>query len=258
MFRKLLKNDLKTAWKFLWVLWLMALSAAAVGVGMMRIISAAENTTLIAVGTLTMMAVAFTIFGSWVASLFLLLGSFYKSRFTDQGYLTFTLPVSTHDVLLSSYLTSALGIVVSALVTVLSFGILLFFGISDFDGQRVQMIGMCFQRLPELIDIFGGWNIVLFAVYILVAALSELVTVMLAITIGAAIAKKHKIFSAIAVYYGIHMVLSFIYGTGLVATSVTTGKFQYFLLGQSGLFLVFGLGAYFLMHYLVNKKLNLN
>jgi len=87
-------------------------------------------------------------------------------------------------------------------------------------------------------------------------ALSELIVLMLAVTIGAMLAKKHKLLAAVAVYYGITMVQSVLFS--MVAISVSTTQDPTPLLASPGVLgIVTALGGYFLMHYLTSKKLNL-
>ena len=76
------------------------------------------------------------------------------------------------------------------------------------------------------------------------------------LTIGALIAKKHKILAAVGVYYGISMVQSFIYS--LIAIKTTTAEGVDMFLASPGVMgLITAVCGYFLMHYLTSKKLNL-
>ena len=90
----------------------------------------------------------------------------------------------------------------------------------------------------------------------IIGALSELIVLMLAVTIGALIAKKHKILAAVGVYYGIGIVQSFVFtfvNLSVWDKHTVLGFFSVTSLTS----LVIGIGGYFLMHYLVDKKLNL-
>ena len=64
---------------------------------------------------------------SCAASVFYVLWRFYKSRFTEEGYLTYTLPVNNHFLILSSLLMSTLEILLvllaAAAAVVLAMGI---------------------------------------------------------------------------------------------------------------------------------------
>ena len=90
---------------------------------------------------------------------------------------------------------------------------------------------------------------------------SELMILMLSVTIGAIIAKKHKVLAAIGVYYGIGVGLSIVGSIAMMGTVFTKAEAAIpgTLLGLSALMgLLLFLGSYFLTHYLMDKKLNLN
>ena len=90
----------------------------------------------------------------------------------------------------------------------------------------------------------------------IIGALSELIVMMLAVTIGALVAKKHKILAAVGVYYGISILQSFALtfaNLSVVDKQTVLGLFSVTSLTS----LVIGIGGYFLMHYLTDKKLNL-
>ena len=64
---------------------------------------------------------------SLAASVFYVLWRYYRSRFTEEGYLTYTLPVNNHQLMLSSILASVLEMLLVALAAMaavaLAFGI---------------------------------------------------------------------------------------------------------------------------------------
>lgn len=267
MFAKLLKHDFRASWGLLGILSLIALGAGAAGSGLVRYFDHAVNGDIwAAMGVLAMMAVVFYLIAYSIAAMFILLGRFYKSRFTDEGYLTFTLPVTTHQVLLSSFLNCFLGLLLAMAVTVASFGIFVFFGIASLDGERMEFIRLCFERLPDAVHALGGLGtILMFLLMAVVSIASEVVTIMLAITIGSVLAKKHKVLTAIGAYYGLHVLLSII----SIAAPITlrgTSVIQWFSQGSAAAFFgacagygaVIGLACYFAMYYLTHKKLNLN
>ena len=90
----------------------------------------------------------------------------------------------------------------------------------------------------------------------IVGAFSELILFMLAVTIGALIARKHKILAAVGVYYGIGMLQSFV--MSMLLLNATTSEDVNVLLASPGVTgLLLAVSGYFLMHWLVTKKLNL-
>lgn len=270
MFTKLLKHEWRATRGMLGTLCLVCLGASLLGGGTMRyLISAtfqeAQHDAIVVINVLAMVAAMIVVAVAGVAGLFLYIGRFYKSRFTDEGYLTFTLPVSAHQNLLSSMANTAIGMVLVFFAICAALGIWLtigFSGIPDF----YQTV---WEKLPELWDIFKHvcgqmpWKYVaLFLLDVLTGTACELVTLMLSVTIGSILAKKHKILAAVGLYYGIHVALSIVTGfiMAMGAFSGADGKvwmMRYFG-GMALLMAVVSLAGYFLMYWLVDRKLNLN
>ncbi len=123
MFRKLLKHEFRATRGFLGIA-----CAAAVGSGLLGgcslryLIYAADSQTDASVPVvffaLVLVAAFFALFACCVAMLVMQVGRFYNSRFTDEGYLTFTLPVSGHQILLSSLVSGVVNVIIVWLVMV--------------------------------------------------------------------------------------------------------------------------------------------
>lgn len=195
------------------------------------------------------------------ASVFAVIWRFYKSRFTDEGYLTFTLPVNHHQLLLSSILNSIFGVLLVVLACFAAVGI---------------VFGLVFLAFPKDIiwaDVWVSWELVrqqlwdsfsknadqfaLAGFTAVSGALSQLICLMLAVTIGSLIAKKHKIIAAVGVYYGIGLAESVFFST--VFLTAFSSRNANIILGVPGVIsLLIAVGGYFLMHWLVSRRLNLN
>lgn len=270
MFTKLLKHEWRATRGMLGTLCLVCLGASLLGGCTMRYLMIAsyedaQQNAIVVLNVLAMVAAMIAVAVAGVAALFLYIGRFYKSRFTDEGYLTFTLPVNTHQNLLASMANSAIGMVIVFFVICAALGVWLmigFTGIPDF-------YRTVWEKFPELWEIFMRvcgqmpWKyVVLFLLNVLTGSVCELVVLMLSVTIGSIIAKKHKILTAVGVYYGIHvalsMVTSFIMAIGVF--SGADGKvwmLRYFG-GMALLMAAVSIVGYFLMYWLVDRKLNLN
>lgn len=193
-------------------------------------------------------------------SLFFLIYRFYRRCFTDEGYLTFTLPVTSHQILLSSLVNTIIGELLMMVAVILAVGIaaLLFLGAfpenliwADVSVGLKEAFSQMWASLAEHIDVLASMTVTG-----IIGALSELIVLMLAVTIGAMIAKKNKILAAVGVYYGIGIVQSFVFtfvNLSVWDKHTVLGFFSVTSLTS----LVIGIGGYFLMHYLVDKKLNL-
>lgn len=193
-------------------------------------------------------------------SLFFLIYRFYKRCFTDEGYLTFTLPVTTHQILLSSLVNTILSEIIMIAAVCLSVGIAAVLFLAAFPENLIwadvsvglkEAFSQMWASLAEHIDVLASMTVTG-----IISTLSELIVLMLAVTIGAMIAKKNKILAAVGVYYGISILQSFVLtfaNLSVVDKQTVLGLFSVTSLTS----LVIGIGGYFLMHYLTDKKLNL-
>lgn len=264
MFAKLLKHDFRAVRGTLGLLCLISLSSAFLGGGILRLLERdIQSDPVMVMSLLALTICIFALIICGAACQFLSLFHFYKSRFTDQGYLTFTLPVTHHQNLLSAFLICILGCVLGMALMCLSFGVLLLAAMGIPDTGETDSILAFFASCGDLIQTVGLGNTVLMAAYLIIASLSELLLIMLSITIGAVITRRHKVLAAVGVYYGVHMAMSTVVtligvGTALPLTASGSPSFAQIMLPQLLLCLVVGILSYFLMHYLTGKRLNLN
>lgn len=269
MYSKLLKYDWWATRGMLGLLCVICLGAALAGGGTMRYLVWAseqtpEPTLLIVVNAMAMIAYMLSIAVCGVAGLFLHIWRFYKSRFTDEGFVTFTLPVTTHQLLLSSLLNTVIGMVLLCLTICLCVPLWLLVGCSGIPGFLPALR----EAWPRLLEVLRSairqeemkylWIMLL---NIVLGFAEGLVMVMLSVTIGSVIAKKHKILAAVGCYYGISMLLSFLIGIStafaVLAKGTETDAFFGVFGTSSVISLIAAVGGYFLMHYLADKKLNL-
>lgn len=197
---------------------------------------------------------------SLAASVFYALWRYYRSRFTEEGYLTYTLPVNNHQLMLSSILASVLEMLLVALAAMaavaLAFGIfavgLPWHGVDSTSWELLWSKGG--ELLDSLRPVVGDVLLVLLNMALM--GLATLLTLMLAVTIGATAAKKHPILLAIVVFYAISLVR-------LAACLNAADACAYLSIGATltalaGINVVTILIAYFWMYYLTSRKLNLS
>ena len=195
---------------------------------------------------------------SLAASVFYVLWRYYRSRFTEEGYLTYTLPVNNHQLMLSSILASVLEMLLVALAAMAA--VALAFGIfaAGLPWNEVDSTswGLLWSRCREVLDslrpVVGDVLLVLLNMALM--GLATLLTLMLAVTIGATAAKKHPILLAIAVYYGLSLVRM---AACLNAANACTSSGAT-LAALAGVNAAAMLIAYFWMYYLTSRRLNLN
>lgn len=205
--------------------------------------------------SLLSVAAALAVALSLAASVFYALWRYYRSRFTEEGYLTYTLPVNNHQLMLSSILASVLEILLVGLATVAA--VAMAFGIfaAELPWNEVDW-GLVWSRFRELLSlrpVVG--DVLLVLLNMVLMFLATLLTLMLAVTIGATAAKKHPVLLAIAVYYGLSLVRMAACLNAADAAYLSSGAALAALAGVNAAAMLI---AYFWMYYLTSRRLNLN
>lgn len=267
MFGKLIKAEWRASRRVVGLLCLAVLLAGLVlgGIGCGLFLGETHNwqvyeTVELLLALLTAAAMM-TMAIAWAASVFYALWRFYKSRFTEEGYLTFTLPVNGHQLMLSSILASILEILAVLLATAVA--CVLGLGISALGIPWNEAPADFWPRLWEELEklwlefVPYGGVVAEVALAAFLTALSQLIMLMLAVTIGGMAAKKHPILMAILVYYGISLVWTIIEVTVLVGNGALNKTLS--VMGTMNvLSAVTIVGGYFIMYFLTTRKLNLN
>ena len=196
---------------------------------------------------------------SLAASVFYALWRYYRSRFTEEGYLTYTLPVNNHQLMLSSILASVLEILLVGLATVAAMAIAFGIFAAELPWNEVDSTswGLLWSRWGELLDSLRpvAGDVLLVLLNMVLMGLAALLTLMLAVTIGATAAKKHPILLAIAVYYGLSLVRMAAYLSTIDACGLSSNA-AFASLAAANVVTI--LIAYFWMYYLTSRRLNLN
>lgn len=187
---------------------------------------------------------------------------FYKHKFTDQGYLTFTLPATCTQIYLSSYVSILLWSLLSGLVVTVSVNLIALIGAGEYilDPEVLAEIGAVFEELLFAYDQIA--EPVLLCTALVLSVLSAPAIPMVCITLGAVLAKKHKILMAFVMYYGISTVLSFIQSVlsvflGLILVPDPIEHFNLSVLLPCVLSAVLAAGGSVLSIWLTKHKLNL-
>lgn len=267
MFGKLIKAEWRASRRVVGILCLAVLIAALVlglvGCGLFMAETRSWNVhgTVEIVVALLCVAAVMVIGVAWAASIFYALWRFYRSRFTEEGYLTFTLPVNGHQLMLSAILSSVLEILAVILATAVACVL----------GLGISALGLPWKEVPadfwprlweqlgelwlEFVPYSGAAAEAALTAFL--TALSQLIMLMLAVTIGGMAAKKHPILMAIMVYYGISLVWTIIEVTVLVGNGALNKTLS--VMGTMNvLSAVTIVGGYFIMYFLTTRKLNLN
>lgn len=265
MFAKLLKYEWRATSKTLGILSLAALAAGGLGALLLRLMlaDAGKNPILMVFAMVMLLGIMLALIAYGIAVSIFLLARFYRNKFTDEGYLTFTLPVTSHELVLSTLVNELVWSVITCAVIFVSLGMILFVGTAQtgvvnwefLDGMRVEFAGV----RGSFMDLSAG-TAVLSAVSVVVSVIATPLMAMAAITIGASIAQKHKILTAFGIYYGTNMAVGTLNNTAKLAMSfgndVVTGM-QISMAFQLLIYLTLAVGSYFVTTHFMRNKLNL-
>lgn len=195
---------------------------------------------------------------------------FYKSMFTDEGYLTHTLPATSHQLLLSKVITMSLWNLISMVGVVVSIFILVgsayVFWMNNFSD-----LGYAFRRamheLAEIEELGGIFKWILTSLFMVIAsAFSGVMTVVGSVCIGQML-RKHRILGAIGAYFGIMMIVQILsmmvmwpmmFRMAMTMSSEEVLSMMLVLYWVIGLLSIgVGVGLYFLSEYLIRRQLDL-
>ena len=257
MFTKLLKYEFRTVKKALLPITVAALLSAVLGYVMMLLVSqqfvTQDNVIFVFLSMILLFGIIILFVVYSAGSSFYLFYRFYKGKFTDEGYLTFTLPATTHQILLASIVNIVIWNLITLLVVILCFFLTfapLISDLVDFPFQVFFEISYAGNIFASILQILGSFSY-------------GIILPMLSITIGSLIAKKHKILAAFGIGYLISMLVSFITSflsiTELAAVDSIYGEISMdsTMIITGILMLAISFGGYFIIHYLVKNKLNI-
>jgi len=216
------------------------------------------------------------IMASALVTLLLICYHFYRSFLADEGYLTFTLPVSTGRLIWSKLLTGMFWVLINGVVILVTLLIFSVFGTTTNSLINMEVLHGIKAFFAELLPQAAEYvSVPLVAAEIAVIGILALAAQMLeiyfAIVIGGQIAKKHRILAAIGMYLLINMGVGIVstafisivsFGEGVSSLALNTaqevGVFMTSVFGWYGV-LFAGLAAlfFFLIRSIFRKNLNL-
>jgi hypothetical protein len=275
MFAKLLKHEWKANSGLLGILSLGALGAGLLGAFVLKGLlyiekQNAQNDTLIQStfglsSTLTFIIIALVAY--FFAVQFINIFHFYKNKFTDEGYLTFTLPVSTGQIFLSSFLNILLWLVISTLVLMSAASMIIFIGASEPLKEYAWELRVMLESISDTAENEPGYRLYSFlsAVTTIVTPAYTVILIMTSIVIGCVLAKKHKILASIGTYYVINFAVSILEPMIDITPTIILGVTENYntYMNASLVFSILlriglGIGGYFLSVHLMENKLNLS
>ncbi|HAE60947.1 MAG TPA: ABC transporter permease [Eubacteriaceae bacterium] len=271
MLKKLLKYELKATARLFIPLYAALLGFAIINriINPFSIIESSASASMKTIFAYLSLTAYFAIIVGIIAmTLIIMIQRFYKSLLGDEGYLMFTLPVSTSFHITSKLVVSLVWTLTSFLSTVISIFIII---------NEPGLISELPEAFKAFHQILGTFGMVLFSLSALLAICAYILMIYAAISLGHQFQKNKLIAS-----FGMYCVLYFI-NQGIIAISLFTfGNFYFewlvssngadMLIGSSNpeifelnLVLIFYMiftalltAAYFLLtNHILKKRLNL-
>ncbi len=286
MLSKLIKYDFKALSRMLWPTMAAVVGATLIAAlcflfdsktienassgGLIQVIAA----LLAVIMMLAIIAAAFLVF-------FVICAHFYRNLMTDQGYLTFTLPVKTTDILWSKLITAMLWSIISGAIICLS--AFMFVGIAGAGGGAEAFMRELSGAFKQLFSFLGGKSALLTIELILIglAGLAfSILHIYLALVIGGVVSQKHKVLAGIGFYFIISIIVGiitsiaqyyfggslltqlsgmnlFTYSNGVMDAGRLVSAAQPFYWFNFIFTLAMDAGCFFLCKYFLENKLNL-
>lgn len=255
MVGKLLKHDLIALFRILLYMSCVALGLAVIARIMIAAsdITEGENFFALFMSIMSLWASLALIFAAFIASL----SRFYKSLFTGEGYMTFSLPVSVTKLLIAKLLSAFIASLVGFVVFVANIFILLsglsaetFQEVMNFIASMFDQIGSIFSYEPLLaIEI-----VILIIVLIPMSLLQYYFCFSLA-----QMSSKHRVGVAFGILIALTVVLSILNAYCLTPILNVAAEVSPHLSVWLNIIVVAGLdvGYFFAVRYLLSHKLNL-
>ncbi len=215
MVKKLLKYDLRAVFKYLLVIYAIVLGTA----GLNRILQLFESKQVWYVISFrsSLILLIIGIASMLLLTEILLVQRFYKNLFTNEGYLTFTLPATIHEQLWSKIFCSVICIIATVFVMFLAFFIAT---CGEVFTEIMKSVDFIFRRvLKEVGALNMTFYIIEWLLILLVTAGNAVMLFDTCLTIGQ-LAKKHRVGLAVAVFFIQYFVMQ-ILGTVFIIIEAT-------------------------------------
>ena len=207
MLKKLLKYDFNAIFKYWWIGALTTFILSFVGTGCIAINCSPkilpDSVYVLATIGIVVVVLSFSAFALMTALLVYI--RFYKHFYSDEGYLTFTLPIKRNQLLASKLISGTFATFATALVTLINGTIVLIPVLKEdvfYKGWQKDFE----TTISNLIKSNGIINLTIDCISIILIVLLSFILITLftylCITIGCIVAKKAKLAAAIGIYYG--------------------------------------------------------
>lgn len=278
MFFKLLKYEFKSVGKwYLGLFTLVAVFAIILGTWTGNLISsspdaidssfkmgyqigqnASQNSTSFLLFGLLSLAFIILLLSLCISTVVLIIRRFKSNIFGQQGYLTMTLPVSTHAILLSKLASAVIWLILALIACAVSFFLM---GLT-INLNRSLPVAQLFAALPEIVGSLFHIDVLVFVLQGLIGYASAILVIYLAIALAHLFENRRTLYGFL-IYFGLSFVSSYL---AAILRSSFNIPYQFnngsSLLGFNDPFdtlyyLALGAASYCGVYYIVKNKLNI-
>ena len=207
-----------------------------------------------------------------ITNLYLLVLRPRKNLFTDEGYLTHTLPVSASEHIFSKLLVAAVWQLIDGLMLILS--VIGMFANQDFFEGVATVWPEMVESFPYVFGVSAGIGMPLFLLMALMDMLSSILIIYMCLAIGHSF-NSYRILASIGVYAGVSMMTNLLSSAFMALFGMNTygPSISMFLVSSSAvsatdyfwstfwfnsiLAVIMGVGAFLTANYFMSKRLNL-
>ena len=232
MLRKTLKYDLNAVYKIWLILTVTVLAVSFVGGLSLRdlIVSNGEEhfDVFSILSTFGIIVTVFSIAAYILIVELVVLYRYYQNFFTDEAYLTFTLPVKRRTLFNSKLINAFIWSVANIAVVTVAILIIMAFAPLEEDGTGSLLLFIfdgLFKIIGQIFELFDAWAYLYTLEALLIALFSTVFSALLiyaCITLGCTMVKKYKLLMAILVYYMVNMAISIMSYIGSIVMSIVT------------------------------------
>ena len=281
MLKKLLKYDLKAVFKYWWIaavstLGLSVLGGFAVTVLRDTVSTEPEKKVPIILEILSSIALPLVYLGFialGILTVIMIFARYYKNFFSDEGYLTFTLPVKKSELINSKVIMGVISSLATSFVVLVNIIIILVIGFFD-NIIKPDFWKEFSEFFSEVFKALGVYTFVYVLEIILVVFLANLLSTLFlydCVAIASMLVKKAKVITAIGIYYVANGVISTLFtifslfGMSTIIDTMSAMKTSTLLplisLLGSGIIVMLAMFTallYLLQYWIIDRKLNLS
>lgn len=218
---------------------------------------------------LTILGYILVIFATFALTFFIMLQRFYKNLLGDEGYLMFTLPVSSSQLVISKLITSCLWTIATIVVTLSSVFILLV------NEDLFTILNWLFKEITRVIMTYEGMQATLICIELIVLMLFSLIQGILMMYTALALGgtrSGHKILYSFGFYmlinFALQVITSIVIFVGgmildndfiaAISSNIPPYVIIHFLMLSSIIIaIIFSVVEFIVTNYVLSKKLNL-